>query len=658
MKLKDTIIERVKKAGEEGHLLSSAVENLLDWYGIASSLDWALDSIEELVSEAVWDEINDRFYKQLEFGTGGMRGRTIGKFVTKREKGHNSKRDTLERPAVGSAFLNDFNVVRATMGLFRYSDLYVRKQATAFTTPKLIIAHDVRHFSRHFSELAASVWSQLGGQSLVFDGARSTPQLSFTVRHLQATAGIVITASHNPPHDNGYKVYFSDGGQVVAPHVDGILEEVNQIDWGEVPDFLGKELDHVVVLPKNLDEVYLDSLEENVIDSDLLRTQAPIVVYTPIHGTGGIVSVPLLERFGVNVIPVKEQDTFDPNFSTVSSPNPESKEALKLGIELGRQVGADAVIGTDPDCDRMGVAVRNSVGNFQLLSGNVIGSLLAEYRIRKLKEVGILPITGTRSAALIKTFVTTPLQAAIAEQHGLKVINTLTGFKYIGEKILDYEKMLLSRFRSEKGINIDYNRSDFRRRSELLLKYSTFYVFGAEESYGYLASDRVRDKDGNAAALMFCELLAFLKSSGLTLADFLDEIYMRYGYYIEDLLNIAFEGAAGTRKIARILESYRSEPPATIGEYKIIEFTDFGVDEIEDADGKPIPRQDLFLLRLDNEYSYAVRGSGTEPKIKFYLFGQENVNEPADLVEVKKRTARTIEEIKKAVEKDAQDRAG
>ena len=654
----DTITERVKEAGGKGLLFHSTVENLLDWYGFESLPNWAFASIEELVSEAAWDELNDRFYKQLEFGTGGMRGRTIGKFVTKVEKGDSSEGNTLEHPAVGSAVLNDFNVVRATMGLFRYSERYIREQTVTFAIPKLVIAHDVRHFSRHFSELAASVWSRLGGQALVFDGARSTPQLSFAVRHLQATAGVVITASHNPPHDNGYKVYFSDGGQIVAPHSDGILKEVKRIEWEGIPDFLEKELDRVVVLPKDLDEVYLGSLEENVIDSDLLRSEAPTIVYTPIHGTGGIVSVPLLKRFGVNVIPVEEQEICDPNFPTVSSPNPENREALQLGIERGRQADADAVIGTDPDCDRMGVAVRNSDGDFQLLTGNMIGSLLAEYRIRKLKEVGILPPAGTRSAALIKTFVTTPLQAAIAERHGLKVINTLTGFKYIGEKLLNYEKILLARFHSERGIAIDYDGTEFRRRSELLLKYSTFYVFGGEESYGYLASDRVRDKDGNAATLMFCELLAFLKSSGLTLADFLDEIYLRYGYYVEDLLNIAFEGAAGAGNIARILDSYRSDPPETIGEYQVIEFTDFGVDEIEDVDGKPIPRQDFFLLRLDNEYSYAARGSGTEPKIKFYLFGQENVSEPAVLPEAKQRAAQTIEEIKKAVEVDARERAG
>ncbi len=656
--MKGPIIEKVKEAGRKGLLLDSTVENLLDWYSFESLPKWAIESIEELVLAAAWDELNDRFYKHLEFGTGGMRGRTIGRIVTKVEKGESLEGNTPDHPAVGSAVLNDFNVVRATMGLFRYSERFIREHTTSFAIPRLVIAHDVRHFSPYFCELAASVWSRLGGQALAFEGARSTPQLSFTVRYLRATAGVVITASHNPPHDNGYKVYFSDGGQIVAPHSDGILGEVNRIEWEEIPDFLEKNLDGVVTLPKDLDDAYLSALEENVIDANLLRSAAPRIVFTPIHGTGGVVSVPLLKRFGVEVITVAEQDVFDPGFPTVTSPNPENREALQLGIERGRREDADAVIGTDPDCDRMGVAVRNSEGDFELLTGNVIGSLLAEYRIRKLKEVGLLPPEGTRSAALIKTFVTTPLQASIAERHGLKVINTLTGFKYIGDKLLDYEKTLLNRLRAEEGIAIDYDSSEVRRRTELLLKYSTFYVFGGEESYGYLASDRVRDKDGNAAALMFCELLAFLKSRGLTHASFLDEIYLKYGYYLEELLNIEFEGAVGAGKMAKILASYRDDPPDSIGDYKVSDFIDFGVDEIEDADGKRIPRQDFFLLQLDNGYSYAARGSGTEPKIKFYLFGHESVSEPAALPDAKLAAARTIEAIKSAVEADARGRAG
>jgi phosphoglucomutase len=312
---------------------------------------------------------------------------------------------------------------------------------------------------------------------------------------------------------------------------------------------------------------------------------------------------------------------------------------------------------TDPDADRMGVAVRNEKGEMVLLSGNMIGSLLASYRIDVLKATGVIPEGGTQKAALIKTFVTTPLQESIAKKNGLKIIDTLTGFKWIGEKLKIYEEELVAKLKAEEGIELDYDATPMAKRRELLLKYSTYYVFGGEESYGYLASDLVRDKDANAAVLMFAEMAAALSAQGKSILEYLDEVYLRYGYYLESLLNIYYEGASGSKKIKNILDSYRADPPKQIGEFKLVRFDDFGLQEFKDADGKVIPKQDFYFIELDNGYQYAVRGSGTEPKIKFYIFGKESVSEPSKLEECKAIAAKTIEALKSAIDADARQRA-
>lgn len=650
------VLKDIEAAGEAGKLLDSSVENLTAWLSGGFLPDWAQGSIEELVKDEAWDELNDRFYQYLAFGTGGMRGRTIGNVVSSEEKGAPSEKGTPAHPAVGSAYLNDFNIVRATLGLYRYCEKYLSENSTKFEAPKLVIAHDVRHFSRHFCDLTASVWTQLGGRALIFDGPRSTPQLSFTVRHVGATAGIVITASHNPPHDNGYKVYFNDGAQVVSPQAEGIVKEVGAVDLKDLAAFLEVKKEGVVTLPASVDDAYLEVLEDNVIDAEMLRRAKPKVVFTPIHGTGGISSLPLMKHYGVEVVPVDEQMKQDPRFPTVKSPNPENAEALELGINKALESEAELIMGTDPDCDRMGVAVRTPEGKMQLLTGNMIGSVLAEYRINKLKELGWIPQEGTQNATLIKTFVTTPLQAAIAEAHGLKIIDTLTGFKFIGEKLKDYEDRLKAKLLKE-GIALDYDHTAHRTRAELLLKHSTFYVFGGEESYGYLASDRLRDKDANAAVIMFCELAAALKEEGKTFTEYLDGIYLKYGYYLEQLLNLVYEGATGSAKIKNILQSYRNDPPKGMGGCAVTQFTDFGTQTVHDADGKEIPKQDFYVLELDNGYSYAVRGSGTEPKIKYYLFAREEVESADTLPDVKAKTQETLDALKGAIEADARSRA-
>ncbi len=651
------ILETIEQSAQAMNILPSTRDNIAAWLDAGFLPQWALDSLAELTEAEAWEELDNRFYETIAFGTGGMRGRTIAQRETAAERGTPSDVGTPTHAAVGSAMLNDFNVIRATIGLYRYSARHLHETLERAEQPKLVIAHDMRHFSRHFCELAASTWTRLGGTAYIYRGPRTTPQLSFSVRHLRATAGVVITASHNPPHDNGYKVYFSDGAQVVSPHAEGIIHEVHAVDLSETAHHLETDLCRVVTLGGNLDTAYISQISEVVLDADSLRSYPPKTVFTPIHGAGSVSTLPALESHGVPVLTIDEQEQMDPRFPTVRSPNPENTEALEMAIARANAEGAELVIATDPDGDRMGVAVRGRDGEMELLNGNTIGALLADYRIRTLKRLARLPREGTPRAALVKTFVTTPLQERIATAHGLKVIETLTGFKFIGEKLTDYEATLRDSLLEREGMVIDYDATHDRKRSELLMKYSTWYVFGGEESYGYLASDAIRDKDGNAAALMICEVMAALKRAGSTVADTLDRIYLEHGFHLEDLINIYYEGAAGSKKIRRILESYRQDPPRRVGEWDVVGFEDFGLQTFHDADGKEIPKQDFYRIRLDNGYSYAVRGSGTEPKMKFYLFGNQEVSEPGMLDETKDHVRRTLAAIKAAVEKDAHRRA-
>ncbi|MFU8848767.1 MAG: phospho-sugar mutase [Opitutales bacterium] len=650
------ITEKIKSAAAEGKLLESTASNLSVWASADFLPEWAGASIVELVEQAAWEELNDRFYQNLAFGTGGIRGRTIGRVVTSVERGSEGPQGTPEHAAVGTNVLNDFNLIKATIGLFRYCEKYLAGSGR-YDLPRFVIAHDVRHFSRHFCELAASTWCKLGGQALIFDGPRSTPQLSFAVREFGATCGAVITASHNPPHDNGFKVYFEDGAQVVAPHAEGIVDLVNQVKLEELPGFLEIDMAPVITLDAKADEAYLELLEEMVIDHEVMEKEAPKVVFSPIHGTGAISALPVLRKFGVDVIEVPEQMELDPRFPTVKSPNPENAEALAMAMAKAEETGADVVIATDPDADRMGVAVRNTEGELILLTGNQIGTILAEYRISTLKDAEILPEDGCENAVLIKTFVTSPMQESVADWHGLKTINTLTGFKWIGEKLSRYQAEMEAELFEKEGLAIDYDACDTWTRADLLLDYSTYFVFGGEESYGYLATDRVRDKDANAAVLMLCELAAYLKANEMTFPEYLDSLYLQHGYYEEKTINIYYEGAAGSQKIKNILQSYRNDPPKAFGEVQVSGVTDFGKDEIVDADGARIPPQDFFFLELSNGYSFAVRGSGTEPKIKFYVFGRSDVTEPEELPGVKEAAAKVMLTMLEAIEADARQRA-
>ena len=650
-----TTLEKISAAGATGDLMPSAVENL------QTALDaglpaWFGESVTELVEANEWAELNDRFYRYLAFGTGCMRGRTTGRVVTETERGGLAVGATPAQAAAGCNVLNDFTLLRATVGLFRYVRGYLAATQRP-DVPTLVIAYDVRHFSRYFCELAASTWSRLGGNAFIFDGPRSTPQLSYSVRWLGAHAGVVITASHNPPHDNGFKAYFEDGAQVVPPHDQGIVDEVNAVSLTELSAFLDVDLAGVTTLGEAADLAYHTVAAEAVIDGAKLRAAGLKVVFTNLHGTGGVAAVPLMRAAGIEVVEEPAQAGFDANFPTVKSPNPENVEALARAVALAEREGIDVVMATDPDGDRMGVAVRAASGELVPLTGNQIGSLLADYRLTKYKELGWIPAGGSDRVAIVKTFVTTPLQDAIGRAHGVKVISTLTGFKWIAGKIGLWEAQLKTAVEAKFGLALDYDATPFAARAKLLAEHSTFYAFGTEESYGYLPNDHVRDKDGNAACLMFAELCAATKAAGQTIDQKLDALYRKHGYFTEGVINLYYEGATGAAKITRILETYRAASPTAFGDVKVARFDDFGVQTIRDADQEEIPKQDLYFVTLDNGYSFAARGSGTEPKMKFYIFANAPVPAGGDLAAVKAAVQVELERVKALIEADARMRA-
>ena len=397
------IKEKLETAVKDGNLLATAEQNINDFLNLEPSPEWVSLGLEELINSNNWEELNDRFHCNLAFGTGGMRGRTIGKIITSTEKGVSKDGETPAFACVGSNTLNEFTLLRATKALFNYLNKWMQQRGI-LEQPRLVVAHDVRHFSPKFSEIVSKAWVKMGGYAMVFDGPRSTPQLSFTVRHRYAHAGVVITASHNPYHDNGFKAYFGDGAQLVPPHDLGVVEEYNRINLSEISHWLqdgGLNDAEVAVLPTEDDMAYKGALEDAVLNPDLLKTTAPKIVFTPIHGTGAISSVPALWDHGVQVALVDEQSKEDANFSTVKSPNPENPEALLLGIKVAKKTKSPFVFASDPDCDRIGVAVEESKGSFTFLTGNQVACILAEYRLLALKHQQILRDDNGSGFALI-----------------------------------------------------------------------------------------------------------------------------------------------------------------------------------------------------------------------------------------------------------------
>jgi phosphoglucomutase len=646
-----SVLETARRAG---HLRDSTLENILSLMGRSNSHLYPA-AISELATANEWAELNDRFFRTLAFGTGGLRGRTIGKVVTTAERGNAAADAPPEFPSVGTNAMNFYSVSRATQGLVAYLHEWRAKENMG-GKPKIVIACDTRHFSKQFSELVAKTAAENGCDAAVFEGPRSTPELSFAVRHLGASAGIVITASHNPPHDNGFKAYFNDGAQVIEPHASGIIAKVNAIAGESYEPRPQSERGAVQTLGREVDEAYMNRLETLILDRELVRSASDLrIVFTPLHGTGGVIIKPMLERLGFTFSVVEEQDRFDGSFPTVASPNPENAAALKLGVELAHKSGADLVVATDPDCDRMGVAVRSDEGEMKLLSGNQIGSLMAWYRMKTLFDRGVLTAGNAARGVIIKTFVTTDLQKVIAEKYGLRCVETLTGFKYIGAKLAKYQNGI------PEALRENYKVLTENQTRELRLAHSSLYVFGGEESYGYSGGDFVRDKDGNGAAIMFCEVAAYAKAKGLTVSALLDEIFSEFGYFEEYTGALTFEGAEGAETIKRLLASYVANPPAEILGAKVAHVKNFETETFHDVEGDEIPKEKMLIFELEDRTRIAVRGSGTEPKIKYYLFAQRRPGEskfnPEELAAIKSDVSARLQELWQWLRTDANKRA-
>ena len=516
------------------------------------------------------NEIKERFYMDLEFGTAGLRG-IIG---------------------AGTNRMNVYTVRKATQGLANYI------KSVGAQEKGVAIAYDSRHMSPEFADEAALCLAANGIKAYVFESLRPTPELSFAVRTLKCTAGINVTASHNPPEYNGYKVYWEDGAQITPPHDTGIMAEVKAVtDYANVKTM---DKDAAVtaglyeVIGANIDDPYIEALKSQVIHWDSIREVGKDlkIVYTPLHGTGNIPARRVLKELGFeHVYVVKEQELPDGDFPTVSYPNPEAEEAFELGLKLAKEVDADLVLATDPDADRLGVHVKDKDGVYHTLTGNMSGCLLEEYELSQRKAAnGSLPEDG----AVVSTIVTTNMAGTIARSYGLRFIEVLTGFKYIGQQILGFEQ-------SGKGT----------------------YLFGFEESYGCLIGTHARDKDAIVATMALCEAAAYYKTQGKTLWDAMIDMYEKYGYYKDDVKAITLKGIEGLEKIQTILETLRADAPKEIGGYKVLKVRDYKKDTITDlADGKVtptgLPASNVLYYELEDDAWVCVRPSGTEPKVKFY----------------------------------------
>jgi phosphoglucomutase len=649
----DQLNPKLERAVTEGQLMESAAKNIRTLLAGAPS-DFYLRAVSELVDAGEWSELNDRFYQTLAFGTGGLRGRTVGKIVTADERGKASPDEPPEFPCVGTNAMNFFNISRATRGLVAYLHDSNRRQEMSAKS-KIVIAHDPRFFSKEFAQVAAKIASDNGCDAFVFEAPRSVPELSFAVRYLKSNAGGMITASHNPPYDNGYKVYFADGAQVIEPHASGIIAKVNAITSEAYTPLPKDRQGKIEVIGKEIDEAYMRRLETLVLDPAVVREAKSLkIIYTPLHGTGGVIIKPMLRRLGFNFTVVPEQDHFDGRFPTVKSPNPENTEALTMAIALAEKEEADVVIATDPDCDRVGAAVRATDGKMKLLTGNQTGSLLAWYRTKLLFDKRILNQQNGSRGVIIKTFVTTDLQKAIAEHYGLRCVETLTGFKYIGAKLGKYECGIPEQLRQNY---VDLTEDDTRK---LRLEHSSFYVFGGEESYGYSGADFVRDKDGNGAVIMFCEVAAYAKAHGKTVDQLLDDIYSEFGYFADKNGSLVLEGAEGATKIARLIKSYATNPFSEVVGSKVTSIRNFETDEIKDAEGDRIPKEKMLMFELQDGTRIAVRPSGTEPKIKYYLFAQRRPEngkfDSIELNHIKSEVKEKLDRLWDWLQRDAQSR--
>lgn len=530
------------------------------------------------------DEIEERFYKDLEFGTGGLRG-IIG---------------------AGTNRMNIYTVRKASQGLANYLLNHVKDAAAR----GVVIAYDSRHKSAEFAREAARVFAANGIVSYIFDELRPTPELSFAVRYLKAAAGVVVTASHNPKQYNGYKVYGEDGGQLPPEGSEAVLKEINgitditAIKPADEKEALGKGL--IRMIGKEVDDAYIESLKTLLVNPDEIKKAADSmkIVYTPLHGSGNKPVRRILAEAGFkNVLVVREQELPDPEFSTVKYPNPEEKDAFRLAIELARKEDVDIIIGTDPDSDRVGVVVRNSAGEYAVLTGNQTGCLLMEYILSQKKAAGRLPENGF----VVKTIVTSELARQIADCYGVELIEVLTGFKFIGEKIKELDEPGIKKF-----------------------------LFGFEESYGYLAGTFARDKDAVVASMLICEMAAYYRNRGMSLYEGLQEIFRKYGYFIEGITSFTLEGKEGIEKIGAAMDALRGMKSYDLDCCEIIAVRDYLTQRRTDlADGSSraldLPVSNVLYYELKDRAWFCIRPSGTEPKIKIYYGVAEKTMEEAQL---------------------------
>ena len=554
------------------------------------------DQVKVLIENKNFDELNERFYKELDFGTGGLRGEIGG----------------------GDNRMNSFTTKKATQGLAAYIVKNVKAEDRI-----AVIAYDSRNFSDTFSEEAALVLAANGIKTYLFTSLRPTPVLSYAVRQLNATAGIMVTASHNPAKYNGYKVFWNDGAQITPPHDSGIISEVRAVsdDIKSISKAQAIEKGLLIMIDKEIDESYLKMVVSQSLRPELVKEKGKDlnIVYTPLHGAGNIPVNKALKEMGINVFTVPEQAEPDGDFSTVAFPNPEITEAMELSLKYGKEQNADLIMGTDPDSDRLGIAVPVN-GDFRLISGNQLGALLADYIFRTRKELGTLP----QDSAFVNTIVTSDLQIRIAEDYGVKTFKVLTGFKFIGLKIKEFEE------------NNSYN-----------------YIFGGEESYGFLVGTEARDKDAVSAATMTAEMALWNVAQGRSVLDHLNELYNMYGYFEETLISNYFEGQQGAAIMDRLMVDLRDNPPESFGGIKISEIIDYKVGTTKNcSDGSinkniNLPSSNVLQFVLEEGSLVTVRPSGTEPKIKFYASCCEIPG--LELEKAKAGTALKIKAIEKQV---------
>ncbi len=536
------------------------------------------------------EEIVEAFYRDLEFGTGGLRG-IMG---------------------VGTNRMNKYTVGMATMGLANYL-----KQMFPEASPvKVAIAHDSRNNSRYFATIAANVLANNGIHVYLFEDLRPTPELSFAIRHLKCHSGIVITASHNPKEYNGYKVYWNDGAQLVNPHDTNVIKEVQKIL--SVPQqVLEPNPSHITLVGEEIDRAYLKAVADNVLQSDVIRQNHQMtIVYSALHGTGGTLLPRALREIGFeNVHLVEEQANPDGDFPTVKSPNPEEKAAMKMALDLAEARNADLIMATDPDADRLGIGVKDHHGNFILLNGNQTASLLTWYLLEQWKATGKL----TGSEFMVKTIVTSELLMKMAGKYGVEMFDVLTGFKFIAEIIRDLEG---------------------KRK----------FIGGGEESYGFMVSDFVRDKDAIASCSMFAEAAAYARSQGKNLYDILLDIYLEYGFYMEDLITITKKGKSGAEEIAAMMEEFRKNPIQSLVGLKVTEIRDYQLQKSYnkiDFSEKPIllPKSNVLQFFLEDGSKISVRPSGTEPKIKFYFGVVGSLGSKNEFDEMSRKLHQKIQDI-------------